>query len=142
LDFPATFLEAAGVAVPEDMQGRSLLPLLRGQTPDDWRTSFYYHYYEYPGAHSVRKHYGVVTDRYKLFYFYEPEMDYWTLIDRQTDPHELTNVYGNPKYATVQQELKAELARLRTELQVPEEDPPESLAPAARKQAAKKKPAG
>ena len=142
LDFPATFLEAAGVAVPEDMQGRSLLPLLRGQTPDDWRTSFYYHYYEYPGAHSVRKHYGVVTDRYKLFYFYEPEMDYWTLIDRQTDPHELTNVYGNPQYATVQQELKAELARLRTELQVPEEDPPESLTPAARKPAAKKKPAG
>jgi arylsulfatase A-like enzyme len=142
LDFPATFLEAAGVAVPQDMQGRSLLPLLRGQTPDDWRTSFYYHYYEYPGAHSVRKHYGVVTDRYKLFYFYEPEMDYWTLIDRQTDPHELTNVYGNPQYATVQQELKAELARLRTELQVPEEDPPESLAPAARKPAAKKKPAG
>jgi arylsulfatase A-like enzyme len=142
LDFPATFLEAAGVAVPEDMQGRSLLPLLRGQTPDDWRTSFYYHYYEFPGAHSVRKHYGVVTDRYKLFHFYEPEMDYWTLIDRQIDPHELTNVYGNPQYATAQQELKAELARLRAELQVPEQDPPESLTPAAKKPAAKKKPAG
>jgi arylsulfatase A-like enzyme len=142
LDFPATFLEAAGVAVPEDMQGRSLLPLLRGQTPDDWRTSFYYHYYEFPGAHSVRKHYGVVTDRYKLFYFYEPEMDYWTLIDRQTDPHELTNVYGRPQYATVQQELKAELARLRAELHVPEEDPHESLTPAAKKPTAKKKPAG
>ena len=142
LDFPATFLEAAGVAVPDDVQGRSLVPLLHGKTPDDWRTSFYYHYYEFPGAHSVRKHYGVVTDRYKLFYFYEPEMDYWTLIDRETDPHELTNVYGSPEYAAVQQELKTELARLREELKVPEEDPLDSLAPAARKKAVKKKPAG
>jgi arylsulfatase A-like enzyme len=138
LDFPATFLEAAGLDVPEDLQGRSLVPLLRGQTPDDWRTSFYYHYYEFPGAHSVRKHYGVVTDRYKLFYFYEPEMDYWTLIDRATDPHELTNVYGQPEYAGVQQELRTELDRLRKELKVPEQDPPDSLSPAPKKPAAKK----
>lgn len=139
LDFPETFLQAAGVEVPAEMQGRSLIPLLKGQTPPDWRTSFYYHYYEFPGPHSVRKHYGVVTDRYKLFYFYEPEMDYWTLIDRQRDPHELRNVYGEAGYAKVQQELSAELARLRKELQVPEQDPPESLAPAA-KPAARPKP--
>ena len=141
LDLPETFLEAAGVPVPDDMQGRSLLPLLRGQTPDDWRTSFYYHYYEFPGAHSVRKHYGVVTDRYKLFHFYEPEMNYWTLIDRQTDPHELTNVYGKPDYASVQQELATELARLRAELKVPDQDPPDSLTPARKAPAEKKKPA-
>ena len=66
LDFAETFLEAAGVAVPAEMQGRSLVPLLRGQTPADWRKSFYYHYYEFPGPHSVARHYGVVTDRYKL----------------------------------------------------------------------------
>ena len=62
------------------------VPLLRGETPADWRTSFYYHYYEFPGVHSVPRHYGVVTDRYKLFHFYEPEMNYWTLIDREKRP--------------------------------------------------------
>lgn len=127
LDFPETFLHVAGVPVPADMQGASLLPLLRGETPADWRTSFYYHYYEFPGAHSVRRHYGVVTDRYKLFHFYEPDMDYWTLIDRQRDPHELTDVYDRPDYAEAQKVLHAELARLRSELQVPAEDPPASV---------------
>ncbi|MGM0490672.1 MAG: sulfatase family protein [Planctomycetota bacterium] len=127
LDFPETMLEIAGQSVPDDMQGASLVPLLRGRVPDDWRTSFYYHYYEFPGAHSVRRHYGVVTDRYKLFYFYEPDMDYWTLIDRQTDPHELTNQYENPDYARTVKQLHAELDRLRAELQVPAQDPPESF---------------
>ena len=142
LDFPETFLEAAGVPVPGDMQGRSLVPILRGRTPGDWRTSFYYHYYEFPGAHSVRKHYGVVTDRYKLFHFYEPETNYWTLIDRRQDPRELENVYDDQGYAKVREELAAELARLREELKVPDQDAPESLTPARRapgqKQAAPK----
>jgi arylsulfatase A-like enzyme len=129
LDLPETFLEAAGVSVPADMQGRSLLPLLRGSTPAGWRTSFYHHYYEFPGPHSVRKHYGVVTDRHKLFHFYEPEMNYWTLIDRRNDPHELKNVYDNPAYAETRRTLHAELERLRRELKVPAQDPPESMAP-------------
>lgn len=127
LDLPETFLEVAGQPVPGDMQGASLVPLLKGKTPDDWRTSFYYHYYEFPSVHSVRRHYGVVTDRYKLFYFYEPDMDYWTLIDRQRDPHELKNVYNDAEYAEVRQSLHAELTRLREELQVPAEDPPASM---------------
>lgn len=129
LDLPETFLEAAGLPVPEDMQGRSLAPFFEndGKAPEDWRSSFYYHYYEFPGAHSVRKHYGVVTDRYKLFHFYEPETNYWTLIDREEDPNEMTNVYGNGDYAAVQAELHAELTRLRAELKVPEQDAPESL---------------
>jgi len=104
-----------------------LLPVLKGETPPDWRTSFYYHYYEFPGAHSVRKHYGVVTHRYKLFHFYEPEMNYWTLIDRETDPQELTNVYQDPAYAATVKELHTELDRLRSELKVPAEDPPEAM---------------
>lgn len=132
LDLPETFLEAAGLPVPGDMQGRSLAPLLRGEAPADWRTSFYYHYYEFPGPHSVRRHYGVVTERYKLFYFYEPEMNYWTLIDRRTDPHELNNVYDAPDCAEVRAMLHAELDRLRSQLQVPAEDPPASLPRAAR----------
>ncbi len=127
LDLPETFLQAAGEPIPPDMQGASLLPLLRGETPADWRKSFYYHYYEFPGAHSVRRHYGVVTDRYKLFHFYEPEMNYWTLIDRQTDPHELRNVYDDPTYAETRQTLHTELQRLRGQLQVPAEDPPASI---------------
>ena len=122
------------------------MPVLAGKTPDHWRKSFYYHYYEYPGAHSVRKHYGVVTDRYKLFHFYEPEMDYWTLIDRQTDPHELTNVYDDPAYTETRQTLHAELDRLRAELKVPAEDPPTARAQrgpqAAGKNAGKQKQRG
>lgn len=142
LDFPETFLDAAGQPVPADMQGRSLLPLLRGERPSDWRTSFYYQYYEFPGPHSVRKHYGVVTDRYKLFHFYEPEMNYWTLIDRQTDPREMKNAYDDPAHAEARKTLHAELDRLRAELKVPAEDPPASLAPkagAAKKAKGKKK---
>jgi arylsulfatase A-like enzyme len=127
LDFAPTFLEAAGVPVPADVHGRSLAPVLKGQTPADWRKSFYYQYYEYPGPHAVRRHYGVVTDRYKLVHFYEPGVDYWELFDRKTDPKELTSVYGKAEYAKVQKELAAELARLRAELKVPEQDPPETF---------------
>jgi arylsulfatase A-like enzyme len=127
LDFAETFLEAAGVGVPREMQGRSLVPLLKGDTPGDWRKSFYYHYYEYPGPHKVRRHYGVVTARYKLVHFYESDMNYWELFDREKDPHELRSVHGQKEYAEAQQELEKELARLRAELKVPETDPPESL---------------
>jgi arylsulfatase A-like enzyme len=123
LDFAETFLEAAGIAVPSEMQGRSLLPLLKGQEPADWRRSFYYHYYEYPGPHDVRRHYGVVTDRHKLAYFYEPDVNEWELFDRETDRLELRNVFGQADHATVQGELRAELERLRRELRVPFPDP-------------------
>lgn len=126
LDFAPTFLEAAGVEVPKEVQGRSLAPVLKGQTPADWRKSFYYHYYEYPGPHSVRRHYGVVTDRYKLVRFYEPDVNEWELFDLKTDPRELTSVYGKPAYAGVQKQLEAELNRLRTELKVPDPDPVET----------------
>jgi arylsulfatase A-like enzyme len=132
LDFAETFLEAAGVQVPAAMQGRSLVPVLKGQTPADWRKSFYYHYYEYPGPHSVARHYGVVTDRYKLVYFYEPAFNYWELFDLQKDPRELTSVFGKPAYAEVQKELTAELARLRQELKVPDPDPAETVIPRRR----------
>jgi arylsulfatase A-like enzyme len=111
LDFPETFLEAAGLEIPDDMQGRSLVPLLDGRTPADWRQSVYYHYYEFPGPHSVAKHYGVRTDRYKLIHFYE--LDEWELYDLQQDPHELKSVYGDPEYADVLKRMQDELARLR-----------------------------
>ncbi|MHC5541039.1 sulfatase family protein [Singulisphaera rosea] len=139
LDFAETFLEAAGQPVPAGMQGRSLLPILRGKTPEDWRKSFYYHYYEFPGPHSVARHYGVVTDRYKLARFYGPDVDSWELFDLQTDPRELKSVYGEPGYAAVQADLLKELARLRKDLKVTEQDPKESdigTRPAAKSKAA------
>ena len=112
LDFAETFLDYAGAAIPADMQGRSLRPVLRGRTPRDWRKSIYYHYYEYPGAHSVKRHYGVRTDRYKLIHFYH-DIDEWELYDMKSDPDELRNVFGDPKYADVVKDLTAELKRLR-----------------------------
>ncbi len=123
LDFAETFLEAAGVPVPAEMQGRSLVPVLRGETPADWRKSFYYHYYEFPKPHHVQPHYGVVTDRYKLVRFFRPEVDSWELFDRQMDPQELRNLYGQPDYAAVQEELTGELAKLRQDLKVTEDSP-------------------
>lgn len=116
LDFAETFLDAAGLPVPADMQGRSLVPIFKGQQPKDWRTSFYYHYYEYPVPHRVRPHYGVVTDRYKLVHYYKPDLDEWELYDRQKDPDETRSFYGDPDYAKTVADLKKELARLRTEV--------------------------
>ena len=129
LDFAETFLDAAGVPIPADMQGHSMVPVLKGQTPADWRKSFYYHYYEHPAVHNVARHYGVVTDRYKLVYFYEPEMNYWEMFDLKTDPHEMKSIYGQPEFAHVQAELHKELDRLRKELKLPDTDPPASIIP-------------
>ncbi len=116
LDIAETILDATGIAIPEDMQGRSLLPLFRGESPADWRKSFYYHYYEFPVPHRVRPHYGVVTDRYKLIHYYKPDVDDWELLDRQVDPLETKSFYNDPAYAEVRRELHAELARLRKEV--------------------------
>ena len=123
LDFAETFLDAVGLAIPADMQGRSLVPLLKGQTPSNWRKSFYYEYYEYPTPHHVRPHYGVVTDRYKLVHFYAPDIDEWELFDREKDPEEVRNVAGDPSYASVVEELKHEVSQLRDELKVPAQPP-------------------
>lgn len=127
LDFASTFLEAAGQPAPSDIQGRSLVPVLKGQTPADWRKSFYYHYYEFPGPHSVRKHYAVITDRYKLVHFYEPDVNYWELFDREKDPQEMKSFYEDPAYAKTRAELHTELTRLRKELKVPDPDLPETV---------------
>ena len=138
-------LEAAGVEAPKDLHGRSLVPVLKGSTPADWRKSFYYHYYEYPGPHSVRRHYGVVTDRYKLVRFYLPDIDAWELFDLKLDPHELRNAIDDPTNAQVVADLKKELEHLRAELKVPAQPPKEAYGtlyapqPAAKKAAPKKK---
>jgi len=117
IDFAPTFLEAAGLPVPGDMQGRSLLPLMKGQTPEDWRKSIYYHYYEI-GEHNVPRHEGVRTERYKLIHFYDA--DEWELYDLEKDPQEMNSVYDEPGYAAVVREMKAELERLKKQYGVPE----------------------
>ncbi|MBS0260566.1 MAG: sulfatase [Planctomycetes bacterium] len=116
VDFAETFLEMAGLPIPNDMQGRSLMPLLKGTVPADWRKSLYYHYYEYPVPHHVRPHYGVITDRFKLVRYYKPDLDDWELLDRQHDPLETRSFYNDPAYAQTVQELKAELERLRQQV--------------------------
>jgi arylsulfatase A-like enzyme len=117
LDFAETFLEIAGLPVPHDMQGQSLLPLLAGRKPADWRTSLYYHYYEYPAVHMVHKHDGVRTERYKLIHFYE--LGEWEMYDLQKDPHEMRSVFAEPEYVSVARGLQTELTRLRKLYLVP-----------------------
>ena len=114
LDFAQTVLDYAGVGRPADMQGASMRPLLSGETPANWRKSMYYHYYEYPGWHMVKRHYGVRTERYKLIHFYH-DIDAWEMYDLQTDPNELNNVYTDPDYADVRAKLQKELKKLRAQ---------------------------
>ena len=111
IDYAPTFVEMAGGKVPEGLHGRSLVPILRGQTPTDWRQSIYYHYYDHDGAHNVVNHYGLHTARYTLARFYPT--DEWELFDNQKDPQQLMNVYANPEYAKTVADLKIELNRLR-----------------------------
>ena len=112
LDFAQTFLDAAGVPQPDDMQGESLLPVLTGRLEDWNRDAVYYHYYEYPAEHMVNRHYAIVTKDYKLIHYYF-DLDYWELIDRKKDPQELRNVYDDPAYAEVRERLHRELTQIR-----------------------------
>ncbi|MDM9630543.1 sulfatase family protein [Robiginitalea aurantiaca] len=112
LDFAPTLLEACQIAIPKDMQGESLLPLFSGNPQEFKRDAVYYHYYEYPAVHSVKRHYGIVTEDYKLAHFYY-DVDEWELYDRNTDKNELVNQYQNPDYEEVVQELKQKLEALR-----------------------------
>ncbi|MCF6314100.1 MAG: sulfatase [Verrucomicrobiales bacterium] len=116
LDYAETFLDVAGAEIPSDMQGASLVPLLKSEKPKDWRKSIYYHYYEYPGYHMVPLHFGIRTERYKLIHFYEFGNE-WELYDLQTDPDELHNLYGKPEQAAITADLKKQLKDLRVKYQ-------------------------
>ncbi|MBM3178130.1 MAG: sulfatase [Bacteroidetes bacterium] len=114
LDFAQTFLEVAGINAPTDMQGQSMVPVLIGETKKWKRDAVYYHYYEYPAEHMVNRHYAIVTRDYKLIHYYFVE-DQWELIDRKKDPNELKNVYHDPGYKKVREDLHKQLEALRTQ---------------------------
>jgi arylsulfatase A-like enzyme len=128
VDFAETLLDYAGVAIPDNMQGRSLRPLLQGWTPKDWRKSMYYRYWMHGAHFNVAAHFGVRTKRYKLIYYYGLPLDAkgtkggptppeWELFDLRNDPKEMNNVYDHPAYRGVVKKLKAELVRVRRELE-------------------------
>jgi len=127
IDYAPTFLDLAGAPIPDDIQGVSLLPLLKGKAATkkdkaaikNWRDAIYYHYYEYPAEHNVRRHYGIRTDRYKLMHFYGHDVNTWELFDLQNDPHEMHNLYGQPGMEKLQEQLHRRLE----ELQIQYDDP-------------------
>ena len=117
LDFAQTFLDIAGAPQPKDMQGRSLLPVLHGKTPEDWRKTHYYHYYE-AGGHGVPIHFGVTDGRYKLIRFPDEKLNTWEFFDLKVDPQEMKSRLNAPKYSKIIAGLKKELTRLRKRYQV------------------------
>lgn len=119
LDFAQTLLEVANIEAPGDMQGESILSLLKSE--NTWtREAVYYHYYEYPAVHMVKRHYGIVSKSYKLVHFYY-DVDEWELYDRLKDPSELNNIYDDPAYASIVTQLKIELKEMRIKYQDSEE---------------------
>lgn len=137
-DFAPTFLELAGQPVPKDMQGRSFIPIWKGKTPSDWRRAMYYRYYHDPGDHNTAAHYGIRTTTHKLIYFWKK--DQWECYDLVRDPHEMHNIYGDPKAQKTVAMLKQQLNRLKKEMkdddQFANEQPKESSyvqAPAKKK---------
>lgn len=132
IDYAPTFLELAGVPVPDDIQGESLLPLLKGKHPARWRKALYYHYYEYPAEHAVRRHYGIRDKRYKLIHFYPSsldgvadkngtdDIDCWELYDLKNDPSELHNIYGKKGTEGTTRRLLKALHKLQVQYDAPE----------------------
>lgn len=113
IDFAPSMLEWAGIEIPEEMQGESYARLF-SDAKNDWRKAVYYHYYMFPGTHSVKRHYGVRTDRYKLIHFYH-NIDEWELYDLEKDPNELNNEYNHSDYNDIQEEMHRVLKQKQTE---------------------------
>ena len=113
IDYAATFLDMAGIPVPEDIHGLSLKSILMDEE-SEWRDAIYYHYYEFPNEHMVKKHYGIRTDQYKLIHFYD-DIHVWELYDLQEDPNEMNNLYDESQYAEIIEKLKIRLMELQEE---------------------------
>jgi arylsulfatase A-like enzyme len=119
IDNAPTILDMAHIKIPGDMQGRSLVPIFKGNVPADWRKSIYYHYYEFAPPHWAMPSYGIRTERYKLIYYYT--INEWELFDLKKDPDEMDNLFKEegmevkPGYEKVLNDLLAQLAKLREE---------------------------
>ena len=124
IDYGPTFLDLAGAEIPADMHGVSLKPLFEGEHPDNWRDALYYHFYEYPAEHMVKRHYGVRTDRYKLIHFYH-DNDQWELYDLQEDPNEMHNIYGTAGTDSIVKVLKEKMLQLQEQYNDPVRFSPE-----------------
>lgn len=127
IDYAPTFLEMAGAPIPDDIQGRSLVPLLKDAKPNlkkkgnKWRDAIYYHFYEFPAEHMVKRHYGMRDSRWKLIHFYN-DIDQWELYDLKNDPSEMHNLHGQLRYRKVQQKLHKRLRELQKEYDDPIEE--------------------
>ncbi len=137
-DFAPTMLDFAGAEVPESMQGRSLKPVLAGNTPGDWREASYYRYWMHMAHHDNPAHYGIRTKTAKLIFFYglpcgaagakqEPTQPHWELYDLAKDPREMNNVFGKPEYAALQKQMLEMLDRKKQQVGDTDEDFPELL---------------
>jgi len=128
IDYAPTFLNVAGVAIPDEMAGKSLVPLFRNGKAKNWRKELYYQFYDYPAVGMVRRHYGMRTERYKLIHWYgkgygtDPDIDSWELYDLKKDPIEVKNVYNSGNYRKIQQSLNKDLVKLRAEVGAKEGD--------------------
>lgn len=117
IDNAPTILDMAHMKIPDDMQGRSLLPIFKGETPKDWRKSMYYHYYEFAPPHWAMPCYGIRTERYKLIYYYT--INEWELFDLKNDPDEMDDLFFKqgmqvkPGYETIFKDLVSQLTQLR-----------------------------
>ena len=111
IDFAPTLLELAGITTTQKMQGTSFVPVLEGNTPNNWQDAMYYHYYEFPFWHHVQPHYGIRTQKYTLAHFYY-NIDVWELYDLEKDPNQMNNIYNDPNYTSTITELKAKLKNL------------------------------
>lgn len=122
IDYAPTYLDMAGIHKPDFMVGTSLAPLFKnkGKAPSNWREYLYYHYYDYPAVHNVRRHDGIRDNRYKLIHFYGNGINYNELYDLKEDANELHNLYGNAKYDKVAARLQKELDKIRIEQKVDE----------------------
>ena len=117
IDIPPTILELAGVKTPDWtqwMQGRSLVPFMQGTLPPAWRKDWLYEYFEYPSPERVKPNRGVRTERYKLIHYFLAPQEF-ELYDLQEDPGELHNLYGDPRYAKLTQDLLNRIDQLRKE---------------------------
>lgn len=137
-DLAPTFLDLAGVDIPEDMDGVSFKPVLEGNTPDDWQTDMYYRYWMHRAHFNIPAHYGIRTERYKLIFYYGLPLDAkgsyqisttpeWELFDLEKDPNEMNNVYNDPNYSNIIKDLKVRLLELKDKYGDQDEKYPELI---------------